>query len=54
MWNCRIDGNEFEDEDSAKDHIREKHSGLIDEELQDFVSDAEERIFEAQLEGEDE
>jgi hypothetical protein len=52
MWNCRIDGEQFDDEDVAKDHIRDKHSDLIDEELQDFVSDAEERIFETQLEEE--
>jgi hypothetical protein len=50
MLTCTLDGEEFDDEDVAKDHIREKHSDLIDEELQDFVSDAEERIFESYLE----
>lgn len=54
MFNCKLDGDEFEDRDEAMDHLRDKHSDLIDEELQEFISDAEQIIFENQIDEEEE
>lgn len=54
MLTCKLDGDEFEDKDEAMDHLREKHSELIDEELQEYISDAEEVVYENQIDEEDE
>lgn len=54
MLTCKLDGEEFEDRDKAMDHLRDAHSDLIDEELQEFIGDAEEIIFENQIDEEDE
>ena len=49
MFTCNLDGAEFEDRDEAMDHLRDVHSGLISEELQDFTSEAEDRVFEGYI-----
>jgi hypothetical protein len=54
MLTCKLDGTEFEDKESALDHLRDKHCNLIDEELAEFMSEAETNVFEQQFDGEEE
>lgn len=53
MLTCKLDGAEFDDHDEAMQHICDAHSDLIDEELQEFASEAEEAVFLAQIEEEE-
>lgn len=53
MLTCKLDGEEFDDHDEAINHLEETHSDLIDEELQQYISIAEEAVFIAQIEEEE-
>lgn len=50
MLTCKLDGAEFDDHDEAMDHVRDAHFDLVTGELQEFVSEAEEAVFLAQIE----
>ncbi len=38
------------DEEDALDHLREAHAPEIDEELEDFRTEAEQRVYQARIE----
>jgi hypothetical protein len=54
MLICKLDGEEFEDKESALDHLRDAHCDLIDEELAEFMAEAETNVFDQQFDGEEE
>lgn len=53
MLNCKLDDEEFDDRASAMNHLRDAHSELIDDELFEFLPEAEEIVFEEQIEEEE-
>jgi hypothetical protein len=54
MLICKLDSQQFDDKASAVDHLRLDHSELIDDELAEFISEAEDNVFQEQFEEEDE
>lgn len=47
MMTCRLcSGEEFDDPQDARDHVTSIHADLCTEELQEFVTEAEDRVYQ--------
>ena len=50
MFACRLDNFKFDDRIDAMNHLRDVHPELIEQELDEFTSEAEETAFEEYFE----
>ena len=54
MLTCKLDSEEFADRESATEHIRNQHFDLVNDVLaEEFIFEAEEKVFEDQIEEEE-
>jgi hypothetical protein len=54
MLHCKECNEEFETEDEAIAHLQDQHSTIIDEELQEYLGDAERAVYDQLIIGNEE